>query len=88
MWQTIFRSRSFFEVEKTFEYQNHYVKIIQIKKHQDCNFIKKESPTNVFSRKFCEIFKNTGFTEHLQVTSFEQWPFSIHDIGALTIICK
>ena len=28
---------------------------------QDCNFIKKEIPTQVFSCEFCEIFKNTFF---------------------------
>ena len=26
-----------------------------------CNFIKKETPTQVFSCEFCEIFKNTSF---------------------------
>ena len=30
-----------------------------------CNFIKKDTPAKVFSREFCEIFKNTFFTEHL-----------------------
>ena len=30
-----------------------------------CNFIKKETLTQVFSCKFCKIFKNTFFTEHL-----------------------
>ena len=29
-----------------------------------CNFIKKDTPAKVFSREFCEIFKNT-FTENL-----------------------
>ena len=29
-----------------------------------CNFIKKETLAQVFSCKFCEIFKNTFFTEH------------------------
>ena len=28
-------------------------------KSQACNFIKKESLTQVFSYEFCEIFKNT-----------------------------
>ena len=26
-----------------------------------CNFIKKETPAQVFSCEFCEIFKNTYF---------------------------
>ena len=30
-----------------------------------CNFIRKETLTQVFSCKFCEIFKNTFCTEHL-----------------------
>ena len=34
-----------------------------------CNFIKKETPTKVFSCKFCEIFKNTFFTEHFTTAS-------------------
>ena len=33
-----------------------------------CSFTRKEIPTQVFSPQFCEIFKNTVFTEHLQVT--------------------
>ena len=30
------------------------------------NFIKKETPTQVFSSEYYEIFKNTFFTEHLR----------------------
>ena len=33
------------------------------------NFIKKETLTLVFSYEFCEIFKNTFFTEHLRATT-------------------
>ena len=33
------------------------------------NFIKKETLAQVFSCEFCEIFKNTFFTEHLQTTA-------------------
>ena len=36
-----------------------------------CNFIKKETLAQVFSCKFCEIFKNTFLTEHLQLTASE-----------------
>ena len=32
---------------------------------QDCNFIKKETLAHVFSCEFCEISKNSFFTEHL-----------------------
>ena len=34
-----------------------------------CNFIKKETPAQVFSSEFCEISKNTFFTEHLWKTA-------------------
>ena len=30
------------------------------------NFMKKETLTQVFSCEFCEIYKNTFFTEHLR----------------------
>ena len=33
-----------------------------------CKFIKKETPIKVYFCEFCEIFKNTFFTEHLRVT--------------------
>ena len=34
-----------------------------------CNFIKKDTLAQVFSCEFCEISKNTFFTEHLRVTA-------------------
>ena len=34
-----------------------------------CDFIEKETPTQVLSCEFCEIFKNTKFTEHIWVTA-------------------
>ena len=34
-----------------------------------CNFIKKEILAQVFICEFCEIFKNTFFTEQLWVTA-------------------
>ena len=37
-----------------------------------CNFIKKEILAQVFSCEFCEISKNTFFTEHLWVTVSDQ----------------
>ena len=36
---------------------------------QACNFIKKETLTQVFSCEFCEISKNIFFTEHLRTTA-------------------
>ena len=38
---------------------------------QASNFIKKETPTQVFFCEFYKIFKNTFFTEHLRATAFE-----------------
>ena len=38
-----------------------------------CNFIKKETLTQVFSCEFCEISKNTFFTEHLRTTASIVW---------------
>ena len=34
-----------------------------------CNFIKKETLAQVLSCEFCEISKNTFFTEHLRATA-------------------
>ena len=34
-----------------------------------CNFIKKETLTQVLSCEFCEISENTFFTEHIQMTA-------------------
>ena len=34
-----------------------------------CNFVKKETLTQVLSYEFYEFFKNTVFTEHLRVTA-------------------
>ena len=36
---------------------------------EPCNFIKKETLAQVFSCEFCEISKNTFFTEHLRATT-------------------
>ena len=38
------------------------------KKGEACNFIRKETLTQVFSCEFCEISKNIFFTEHLWAT--------------------
>ena len=47
-----------------------FEKLILLEKlrHEACNFIKKETLTQVI---FCEIFKNTFFTERLRTTAFE-----------------
>ena len=36
---------------------------------QACNFIKKETQGQVFTCEFCEISKNTFFTEQLWATA-------------------
>ena len=36
---------------------------------QACNFIKKETLAQVFSREFSQIPKNTIFTEHLRTAA-------------------
>ena len=38
-----------------------------------CNFIKKETLAQVFSCEFCEISKNTFFTEHVWTTASLVW---------------
>ena len=40
-----------------------------IKLQTACNFIKKETLAKVFSCEFCEISKNTFFTEHPRATA-------------------
>ena len=34
---------------------------------QPCNFIKKKTPTQLFSSEYCEILKNPYFEEHLRM---------------------
>ena len=36
-----------------------------------CNFVEKETPAQLFSYEFCEILKNTLFTEHFRTTASE-----------------
>ena len=38
----------------------------KVKGLQARNFIKKETPAQVISCEYCEVFKNTYFEEHLQ----------------------
>ena len=46
-----------------------FFKILQNFKPEACNFIKNETLTRVFSCEFCEISKNTCFTEQLRATA-------------------
>ena len=43
------------------------------KRPEACSFFKKETLAQVFSCDFCEIFKNTFFTEHLLMTASGIW---------------
>ena len=40
-----------------------------VSRPQACNYIKREALAKVFSCEFCEIFKNTFFTEHVWATA-------------------
>ena len=45
-----------------------------------CNVIEKETPTQVFSRGFCEFLRKTFFAEHLRsVTATEYFGISLSD---------
>ena len=51
-----------------------------IKLAEACNFIKKETPAQVFSCEFRESSKNTFFTEHLRVTA-SVWDYAKAYLG-------
>ena len=38
---------------------------------EGCNFVKKETPAQVFSQHFCKIFKNTYFVEYMRTVASE-----------------
>ena len=40
---------------------------------RSCNFIRKETPTQVFSFEFWKILKDTCFAECLQITASTPW---------------
>ena len=40
-----------------------------------CDFIKKETLSDVFSFEFCEIFRNTSLTDHLQATASVKYDY-------------
>ena len=51
------------------------------------NLIKKETLAEVFSCEFCEISKNTFFTEYLRATASERY-LAFKDCGSLNIFVK
>ena len=46
-------------------YRLSYMQLVKIKIIGGLQLMKKETPTHAFSCEFCDIFKNTVFTEHL-----------------------
>ena len=52
-----------------FVFQKQPPEVFYRNRSEACNFIKKEALAQVFSCEFCEIFKNTFFTEHLRMTA-------------------
>ena len=52
---------------------------------QACNFIKKETVTQMFSRIFCEIFKNTYFYRTPLVAASVVSPVNLNSLQV--IIC-
>ena len=49
---------------------------------QACNFNKKETLAQVLSCEFCEISKNTFFTEDLRETASESYEWSYNDFSS------
>ena len=52
-----------------------------------CNFIKKETPANVFSCEFGEIFKNTYSEGHLQTAASENKQPDVRKVKIRFAIC-
>ena len=50
-----------------------------------CNFIKIQTPTQVFSCAFCEIFKNAFFTDHLRTRSRVLYMTTLLDNGLIKL---
>ena len=64
LWKKVF-----FKISQNSQ-ENTYARVYFLVKLQvdACNLIKKETLAQVFSCEFCEIFKNTYFTEHFWKT--------------------
>ena len=52
-----------------FAEKNASVGFSSLKLPEDCNSIKKETPAQIFSYQFCEVFKSTYFAEYLQIAA-------------------
>ena len=65
------RSQMFFKVQrKTPVFESLFNKVAGLKA---CIFIKKETPTQVFSCEYCETFTNSLFTKHLFIILFRNF---------------
>ena len=53
-------------------------------KHLAFNFTEKETLTQVFSYKICEIFKNTFYYRTPSVAAFVNWDCELQDIDKKT----
>ena len=77
IWETskIFANRSLIGLSLALNYSSIFLwrklcrKNVYLSKPWTCNFIKKGTLAQVFSREFCEIYKNTVSTEHLRTTA-------------------
>ena len=61
-----------------------FLEISQNSQENTCNVIKKDTLAQVFSCKFCEISKNTFFTEHLWKTASENLTLQAHHRSTYT----
>ena len=77
----------FFEISQNSQ-ENTYARVSFLIKLQapDPQFIKKETLAEEFSYEFCEIFKNTFFTDHLRATASELEEVNIQSLRWGTII--
>ena len=56
-------------IDDIFNFKKQPPEVLYVKRPQACNVIKKEALAQVSSCEFCEISKNTFFTEHLWTTA-------------------
>ena len=74
------------------QYRNIKEAVLENDEPEACNFIKKEALAQVFSCEFCEISKNTFFTEHLMTTASlcnqARQKFSITTLSLLTQVLE
>ena len=52
--------------------------VVHRRSQKACNFVEKETPTQIFSSEICEIFKNTFFHRTSPVAAFVLSVFSLN----------